>query len=146
MSLETILMTVFSSTLIYAAPLIFTALGGTFSERSGIVNVGLEGMMIVGAFSSTVFTLSFSNALGAATPWLSILVGGFFGFLFSILHAVATVNFRADHIISGTVLNLLAPGLCVFLTRIIYNGKGQTPIIEQGLGTYTFLDFQKFQF
>lgn len=126
MSLETILMTVFSSTLIYAAPLIFTALGGTFSERSGIVNVGLEGMMIVGAFSSTVFTLSFSNALGAATPWLSILVGGFFGFLFSILHAVATVNFRADHIISGTVLNLLAPGLCVFLTRIIYNGKGQT--------------------
>lgn len=114
MSLETILMTVFSSTLIYAAPLIFTALGGTFSERSGIVNVGLEGMMIVGAFSSTVFTLSFSNALGAATPWLSILVGGFFGFLFSILHAVATVNFRADHIISGTVLNLLAPGLCVF--------------------------------
>lgn len=82
MSLETILMTVFSSTLIYAAPLIFTALGGTFSERSGIVNVGLEGMMIVGAFSSTVFTLSFSNALGAATPWLSILVGGFFGFCF----------------------------------------------------------------
>ena len=143
MSLETILMTVFSSTLIYAAPLIFTALGGTFSERSGIVNVGLEGMMIVGAFSSTVFTLSFSNALGAATPWLSILVGGFFGFLFSILHAVATVNFRADHIISGTVLNLLAPGLCVFLTRIIYNGKGQTPIIEQGLGTYTFPGLSK---
>lgn len=143
MSLETILMTVFSSTLIYAAPLIFTALGGTFSERSGIVNVGLEGMMIVGAFSSTVFTLSFSNALGAATPWLSILVGGFFGFLFSILHSVATVNFRADHIISGTVLNLLAPGLCVFLTRIIYNGKGQTPIIEQGLGTYTFPGLSK---
>ena len=99
--------------------------------------------ILMTVFSSTVFTLSFSNALGAATPWLSILVGGFFGFLFSILHAVATVNFRADHIISGTVLNLLAPGLCVFLTRIIYNGKGQTPIIEQGLGTYTFPGLSK---
>ncbi|KRL05919.1 ABC transporter permease [Liquorilactobacillus oeni] len=138
MSLTTILMTVFSTTLIYAAPLIFTALGGTFSERSGIVNVGLEGMMIVGAFSSTVFNLSFANVLGNATPWISLLVGAVFGLLFSILHAVATVTFRANHIISGTVLNLMAPALCVFLTRIIYNGKGQTPVIDQSMGSFTF--------
>lgn len=138
MSLSTILMTVFSTTLIYAAPLIFTALGGTFSERSGVVNVGLEGMMIVGAFSSTVFNLSFENVFGASTPWLSLLVGGIFGLLFSLLHAVATVTYRADHIISGTVLNLMAPALCVFLTRIFYNGKGQTPVIDQSMGNFTF--------
>ncbi|MCP0885856.1 ABC transporter permease [Ligilactobacillus sp. WILCCON 0076] len=138
MSFTTLLMTVFSTTLIYAAPLIFTALGGTFSERSGIVNVGLEGMMVVGAFSSSVFTLSFYNMFGNATTWISLLVGAIFGLIFSILHAVATINLRADHIISGTVLNLMAPALCVFLTRVLYNQKGQTPIIKQGLGTYTF--------
>ncbi|GAJ27040.1 unspecified monosaccharide ABC transport system [Liquorilactobacillus sucicola DSM 21376 = JCM 15457] len=138
MSFSTILMTVFSTTLIYAAPLIFTALGGTFSERSGVVNVGLEGMMIVGAFSSTVFNLSCGNIFGNATPWLSLLIGGVFGLLFSILHAVATINCRANHIISGTVLNLMAPALCIFLTRVFYNGKGQTPVINQSMGTFTF--------
>ncbi|KRL02180.1 ABC transporter permease [Liquorilactobacillus capillatus] len=138
MSLSTILMTVFSTTLIYAAPLIFTALGGTFSERSGIVNVGLEGMMIVGAFASTVFNLTFGIVLGNATPWLSLLVGGLFGLIFSILHAAATITYRANHIISGTVLNLMAPALCVFLTRIFYSGKGQTPVINQSMGTFTF--------
>ncbi|MFT8393550.1 MAG: ABC transporter permease [Liquorilactobacillus ghanensis] len=138
MSLATILMTVFSTTLIYAAPLIFTALGGAFSEHSGVVNVGLEGMMIVGAFSSTVFNLSFANLFGAATPWLSLIIGAVFGLVFSALHAVATINFRADHIISGTVLNMMAPALCVFLTRIFYSGKGQTPVIDQSMGTFTF--------
>ncbi|SEM35179.1 nucleoside ABC transporter membrane protein [Ligilactobacillus sp. WC1T17] len=146
MSFTTLLMTLVSSTLVYAAPLIFTALGGTFSERSGIVNVGLEGMMVVGAFSSIVFTLDFDKTLGNATPWLAILVGGAFGLLFSLLHAVATINFRADHIISGTVLNLLAPGLCVFLTRIFYSGKGQTPVISQGLDKVTFPGLSKIPF
>lgn len=145
MSFTTLLMTVFSTTLIYAAPLIFTALGGTFSERSGIVNVGLEGMMVVGAFSSSVFTLSFYNMFGNATTWISLLVGAIFGLIFSILHAVATINLRADHIISGTVLNLMAPALCVFLTRVLYNQKGQTPIIKQGLGHILFQSCQKFR-
>lgn len=138
MSFSTVLMTIFSTTLIYAAPLIFTALGGAFSEHGGIVNIGLEGMMIVGAFSSTIFNLSFAKELGTATPWISLLVGAVFGLVFSLLHAVATINFRADHIISGTVLNMLAPALCVFLTRIFYNGKGQTPVIDQSMGTFTF--------
>ncbi|GKS81987.1 ABC transporter permease [Ligilactobacillus pabuli] len=146
MNLSTTLMTILSTTLVYAAPLIFTSLGGTFSERSGIVNVGLEGMMVVGAFSSSIFTLSFANALGDAAPWVSFLVGGAFGCLFSVLHAVATVSFRADHIISGTVLNMLAPALCVFLTRIFYDGKGQTPEISQGLGTVTVPGLSKIPF
>ncbi|KIS04296.1 ABC transporter permease [Paucilactobacillus wasatchensis] len=133
-----ILMTVFSTTLIYAAPLIFTAIGGAFSEHSGIINVGLEGIMIVGAFSATVFNLAFVSVFGSATPWLSLLVGGVVGIVFTLLHAVATITLRANHIISGTVLNLLAPALCVFLTRIFYHGNGQTPIIDQSIGNFTF--------
>ncbi|MCO6542453.1 MAG: ABC transporter permease [Lactobacillus sp.] len=143
MNLTTILMTIFSTTLVYSAPLIFTALGGTFSERSGVVNVGLEGMMIVGAFCSTIFTLNWTSKLGAETVWIALLIGGMSGCLFSLLHAVATITFRADHIISGTVLNMIAPALCVFLTRILYDGKGQTPIISQGLGTMTIAGLAK---
>ena len=65
MSLETILQLVISSTLVYSAPLIFTALGGTFSERAGVVNVGLEGTMIMGAFAGVVFNLTFASQFGA---------------------------------------------------------------------------------
>ncbi|CAD5899221.1 ABC transporter permease [Carnobacterium maltaromaticum] len=125
---------VVSSALIYAAPLIFTALGGTFSERGGIVNVGLEGIMIMGAFSSIVFNLAFAEQLGSWTPWIALLVGGGIGVIFSLIHAVATVNLRANHIVSGTVINMLAPALAVFLTRVLFEGKGQTDIIQQNFG------------
>lgn len=125
---------VVSSALIYAAPLIFTALGGTFSERGGIVNVGLEGIMVMGAFSSIVFNLAFSEQLGSWTPWIALLVGGGIGVIFSLIHAVATVNLRANHIVSGTVINMLAPALAVFLTRVLFEGKGQTDIIQQNFG------------
>ena len=102
---------IITQTLVYATPLILTALGGTFSERSGVVNVGLEGIMVMGAFSSVVFNLTFADTFGAATPWIACLVGGVVGIVFSLLHAVATINLRADHIISGTVINLMAPAL-----------------------------------
>lgn len=70
MDLISILTLVVSNTLVYSAPLIFAGLGGTFSERGGIVNVGIEGIMVMGAFSSIVFNLSFAETFGAATPWL----------------------------------------------------------------------------
>lgn len=117
--------------------MIFTALGGTFSENSGIVNVGLEGIMTMGAFTSIVFNLSFASTFGTATPWLGALLGGIVGIIFSLLHAVATVNWRADHVISGTVLNLMAPPLAVFLVKAIYN-KGQTENINQNFGYFSF--------
>lgn len=137
MNFVTILALIVSSTLVYSAPLIFTALGGTFSENSGIVNVGLEGIMTMGAFTSIVFNLSFASTFGAATPWLGALLGGIVGIIFSLLHAVATVNWRADHVISGTVLNLMAPPLAVFLVKAIYN-KGQTENINQNFGYFSF--------
>ena len=125
---------VVSSSLIYAAPLIFTALGGTFSERSGIVNVGLEGIMVMGAFSSIVFNLSMGDVFGNWTPWVGLLVGGGIGLIFSLIHAVATVNLRANHIVSGTVINMLAPALAIFLTRVLYEGRGQTDFIKFNFG------------
>ncbi|TXG05268.1 ABC transporter permease [Lactobacillus delbrueckii] len=137
MNFLTVLALIVSSTLVYSAPLIFTALGGTFSENSGIVNVGLEGIMTMGAFTSIVFNLSFASTFGTATPWLGALLGGIVGIIFSLLHAVATVNWRADHVISGTVLNLMAPPLAVFLVKAIYN-KGQTENINQNFGYFSF--------
>ncbi len=137
MNFVTVLALIVSSTLVYSAPLIFTALGGTFSENSGIVNVGLEGIMTMGAFTSIVFNLSFASTFGTATPWLGALLGGIVGIIFSLLHAVATINWRADHVISGTVLNLMAPPLAVFLIKAIYN-KGQTENINQNFGYFSF--------
>ena len=127
-----------SSALVYSAPLIFTALGGTFSERSGVVNVGLEGIMTIGAFSATVFNLFTVDTFGSMTPWVSMLFGGLVGAVFSLIHAVATINLRADHIVSGTVINLMAPGLTVFLTKMIFDGHGQTDMIKQTFGKFSF--------
>lgn len=137
MNIVSLLQLIVSSTLIYAAPLIFTALGGTFSERSGVVNIGLEGIMVIGAFASAVFNLQFVSQFGNWTPWIGLLVGGVVGCLFSIVHAVSTIHFRADHIISGTVLNLAAPGLTVFLVRAMY-GAAQTGPLARPLSSQTF--------
>ena len=137
MDLTTILALIVSSTLVYSAPLIFTSLGGVYSENSGIVNIGLEGIMTMGAFSAIVFNLTFASTFGKATPWLGALVGGIVGLAFSLLHAVATINFHADHIISGTVLNLMAPPLAVFLVKAIYE-KGQTENITANFGYFSF--------
>ena len=137
MSITTMLTLMVSSMLIYSAPLVFTSIGGVFSERGGVVNVGLEGIMVMGAFSGVVFNLEFAQDLGAATPWLALLVGGLVGAIFSLIHAVATVHFRADHVVSGTVLNLMAPALAVFLVKVLYN-KGQTDNLTQTFGRFDF--------
>ncbi|MBM7709817.1 ABC transporter permease [Enterococcus lemanii] len=142
MSVVTTIALIVTSTLVYSTPLILTSLGGTFSERSGIVNVGLEGIMVMGAFSAIVFNLEMSQQFGIWTPWLAILVGGVVGVLFSLIHAVATISFRADHIISGTVVNLMAPALGVFLIKTWY-GKGQTDNIRYNLGYFTFPGLSK---
>ena len=98
MSIVTILSILVSSMIVYAAPLIFTSIGGAYSEHAGVVNVGLEGIMVMGAFSGIIFNLTFEPALGSLTPWLSLIVAAGIGVLFSLIHAVATIHFRADHI------------------------------------------------
>lgn len=137
MNFITIMALIVSSTLVYSAPLILTSLGGVYSENSGIVNIGLEGIMTIGAFAAIVFNLTFASSMGSLTPWVGALIGGIAGLIFSILHAVATINFHADHIISGTVLNIMAPPLGVFLIKALYD-KGQTENITANFGYFSF--------
>jgi general nucleoside transport system permease protein len=119
------------SAILSATPLIFTALGGVFSERSGVFNIGLEGLMIMGAFIGAVCTIWFENmGLGAASPWLAIVVAAIIGALFSLLHALASITFRADQVVSGVAINFLALGLSVFLVKKLFQGSGQTPFID----------------
>lgn len=137
MNFITIMALIVSSTLVYSAPLILTSLGGVYSENSGIVNIGLEGIMTIGAFAAIVFNLTFAPSMGSLTPWVGALIGGIAGLIFSILHAVATINFHADHIISGTVLNIMAPPIGVFLIKALYD-KGQTENITANFGYFSF--------
>ena len=114
----------------YAAPLILTAIGGVFSERSGVVNIGLEGLMVIGAFVGVLFNLHFADTFGDFTPWVALIAGMVAAALFSLIHAVASVSFRADQTISGVAINLLAIALCLFLVKKIFD-KGQTDFVQE---------------
>lgn len=107
-------------TLLYAAPLIFTAMGGILSENTGVVNIGLEGMMTVGALIGATVGFYSQN------PWLAFVCGGLGGMSISFLHAIATIHFGADHVVSGTAINLLGPGISLFLARIFFDGAAMT--------------------
>lgn len=106
-------------TLFYSTPIIIAALGGLFSERSGIVNIALEGLMLVGACASAVFYVSFDNP----NAWMALLVGAFAGLLFSVLHAIASINFKANQVISGTALNIISGGLTVYFTILLFGER-----------------------
>ena len=93
------LASILSITLLYSAPLIYTALGGVLSENAGVVNIGLEGMMAIGAVVGSIVGYYLGN------PWLAFLCGGLGGMLIALLHAIATVNFAADHVVSGIAIN-----------------------------------------
>lgn len=121
----------------YAAPLIFTAIGGVFSERSGVVNIGLEGLMVMGAFIGILFNLFYVDTFGAWTPWLALLAAMVVSALFSIMHAVATITFRADQTVSGVAINMLGIAIALFTVKMIY-GKGQTDFIQQSIPRFNF--------
>lgn len=117
-------------TIAYAAPLIFTAIGGVFSERSGVVNIGLEGLMVMGAFIGILFNLLYADVFGSWTPWLALVVAMVVSALFSILHAVASISFRADQVVSGVAINMLGIAIALFSVKMIF-GKGQTDLIQE---------------
>lgn len=107
-------------TMFFTIPLMVVALGGMFSERSGVINIALEGIMIMGAFVSILFINIMQTVMsGQLLLLLAILVAMAAGAVFSLLHAYASINMKADQTISGTALNLLAPAFSIFLARMI---------------------------
>jgi len=127
-----ILADIIGATIIFAIPLLLVALGGMFSERSGTINIALEGIMIIGALFSSLFLRSADKAgWGPDHPQLAMLgamaIGALAGTIFSLLLAVASVSLKADQTIGGTALNLFAPAFAIVLTWGI-QGQGQTTI------------------
>jgi simple sugar transport system permease protein len=102
------------ATLAAAVLLLLPALGGVISERSGVVNIAMEGMMLTGAFFAVVADLAWRNA------WLAVGVAVLAGALMALIHAVVSIQFRADQIVSGIAINIFAAGLTVFLVNRIY--------------------------
>src|SRR5918995_676155 len=115
--------------LTYFTILYLTGLGGLFSERSGIVNIGLEGLMVVGTVTGAFGAVFFTNDLGLGVPLgpaLGLLFGMACGAVFASVHALATITFRVDHIVSGVVINLVAIGLARFLSFVIFEQATQS--------------------
>ncbi|MDR1260642.1 MAG: ABC transporter permease [Oscillospiraceae bacterium] len=108
---------IFVGTLMYTTPLLFAALGGVISELSGVMNIALEGIMTVGAFTGASVSY-FTNS-----AFVGFLAAGFAGALLILLHAVACVTFRADQTISGTAINFLGGGISILLTKKLFNGS-----------------------
>ncbi|HEX2926068.1 MAG TPA: ABC transporter permease [Ruminiclostridium sp.] len=114
-----VIVTIIPLALANMAPLLIIALGGLYSERSGVVNIALEGLLGIGAFVSALVIYMTSGELGYFAVWLGLISGAAAGGLFSLLHAFASVTMRADQVVSGTAINLLSCSLTVYLARVI---------------------------
>ncbi len=117
-----------------AVPILLAGLAGLWSERAGVVNIGLEGMMVLGTWCGAYASLEYG-------AWAGIVAGMVGGALGGLLHAVATVTFGVDHIVSGVALNLLGPGVARFLSSLLFSereggGATQSPQVSQP-GTFT---------
>lgn len=113
----------------YTAPLLIIALGGLYSERSGVVNIGLEGLMGMGAFASALVIAKTSSSLGGASLYVGLIAAALAGGIFSLLHAFASINMKADQVVSGTAINLLSTALTVYLARI-FTGSANIEIVS----------------
>ena len=128
-----ILEQIFPYAIAYTIPLLITALGGLYSERSGVVNIGLEGLMVIGSFAGA-FTIHLLQPLYPGSEgmlWVGLLVAMIAGAGFSLLHAFASINLSANQVISGTAINMIAGALTVFLARNI-TGSGNIQL-QSGL-------------
>jgi ABC-type uncharacterized transport system permease subunit len=114
-------------TMFYSIPLLVVALGGMFSERSGVINIALDGIMIVGAFVGLFFMYQMEDTMsGQPLLILSMLVAAGTGIIFSLFHAYASIYQNANQVISGTALNMFAPAFAIFTARMII-GVQQVP-------------------
>ena len=115
----------FWSTVRLSTPLIMAALGGLFSERSGVINIALEGMMLAGAFTAAAVTYAVGN------PYVGLLAGMMAGGLIAAIHAVACIRYKADQVVTGTAINILMIGMPAFLSGAFFLSSGSTPQIPK---------------
>ena len=113
------------STIRLSTPLILAALGGLFSERSGVINIALEGMMLAGAFTAAAVTYAAGN------PYVGLIAGIGAGVLIAAIHAVACIKFKADQVVTGTAINILMLGVPAFLSGAFFLSSGSTPQIPK---------------
>jgi general nucleoside transport system permease protein len=118
---------IFPYAVAYTVPLLAAALGGFFSERGGVVNIGLEGLMVIGNFVCAVVIAKLQPKLGSGAIWLGLAMAAVAGSVFSLLHAFASISLSANQVISGTAINMVASALTVFLARTI-TGSGNVRI------------------
>ena len=118
-----------SAMLRWSVPILLAGLGGLFSERAGVVNIGLEGMMTLGTWFGAWGALEYG-------PWAGVVIGLAGGAFGGLLHAIATVSFGVDHIISGVAINILAPGVARFLSTEVFDNPTQSPDVA-GVGQFT---------
>ncbi|MDL2343941.1 ABC transporter permease [Deinococcus sp. MIMF12] len=129
-----LLTTAFLATFIRSVvPLLLTGLGGLFSERSGVVNIALDGLIIFGALAGAVATLALEPSLGPLAPWLGWLAGAVVGGLIAWIHAVVSIKYRADQVISGTAINLLATGVPAVILTALYGSSTESPKVQNAL-------------
>ncbi len=114
---------VFASALRMSSPLIFAALGGIMSERSGVINISLEGKMLVGAFAAAVVTYYFHS------PVLGLLGGALAGFILASIYSLFVISFKSNQIVTGTAINILAAGIVPLISQALFQNTGSTPEI-----------------
>lgn len=114
------------STIRLSTPLVLAALGGMFSERSGVINIALEGMMLAGAFTAAAVTYAVGN------PFVGLLAGMGAGLVIAAIHAVACIRYQADQVVTGTAINILMIGIPGFLSGAFFLSSGSTPQIPKG--------------
>ena len=110
--------------LVSTPPLLLAGLGSCFSERSGVVNIGIEGMMTLGAFTGAAVAYFTGNG------WLGFLCGGLAGMLLGLIHAVVCISLHADQTIAGTAINFIGPGFAVFLCKAIFENSSDSPALD----------------
>lgn len=113
------------STIRLSTPLLLAALGGLYSERAGIINIALEGLMLAGAFTAAVVTHYSGN------PWIGLLAAIVAGVTVAAIHAAACIHFKADHVVSGTAINILFLGIPALLSGALFESTGATPQIPR---------------
>ena len=117
-----------SDTLLFATPLLFTALGGMFTEKAGVTNIGLEGMMTIGAFAGATVGYYTKSAL------LGFIAGGIAAALIALIHAIVCITFGADQVVSGIAINFIGPGVSLFICSLLFEGAKQTIPVADGEG------------